>query len=142
MSRNTIADWVDRVTVKKNSVEITIQPGILSNSLIDIPWTRIVSNGKFVLPTLSDRKPDQKLLQSFIRAHRWLRDLSSGRYGSVEDLADAASLHPKVVRQGLRLAFLSPEVTSALLEGDRSLELKKIPKLLPISWHEQRRGLG
>jgi hypothetical protein len=71
-----------------------------------------------------------------------LRDLSSGRYGSVEDLADNASLHPKVVRQGLRLAFLSPKVTSAILEGDRPLELKQIPKLLPISWREQQRMLG
>jgi len=24
------------------------------------------------------------------------------------------------------------------LEGDRALELKQIPKLLPIAWHEQR----
>ncbi len=141
-SQDTIADCVDRVTVKKNSVEITILPGILSNNLIDIPQTRIVSNGKFVPPTLSDRKADQKLVQSFVRAHRWLTDLSSGRYGSVEDLADAVSLHPKVVRQGLRLAFLSPEVTSAILAGDRPLELKQIPKLLPISWHQQRLILG
>jgi site-specific DNA recombinase len=138
VSRDALADCVDRITVKKNSVELAILPGILSNNLINIPWTRIVSNDKSLRPTWSDRKPDQKLLQSFVRAHRWLRDLSSGRFDSVEDLADAVSLHPKVVRQGLRLAFLSPEVTSAILEGDRPLELKQIPKLLPISWHEQR----
>lgn len=142
VSRDTISDCVDRVTVKKNSVEITILPGILSNDLIDIPRTRTLSNGKFAPPTLSDGKPDQKLLHSFVRAHSWLEDLSSGRHGSVEDLADAVGLHPKVVRQGLRLAFLSPEVTSAILEGERPLQLKQIPKLLPISWHEQRLILG
>jgi len=137
-SKDAISDCVERVTVKKNSVEITILPGILSNNLIDIPRTRIVSNGKCVPPTLSDRKPDQMLLRYFVRAHRWLRDLSSGRYGYVEDLADSVGLHPKVVRQGLTLAFLSPEVTSAILEGDRPLELKQIPKSLPNSWYEQQ----
>jgi site-specific DNA recombinase len=71
-----------------------------------------------------------------------LKDLSSGRYASVEDLAHAASLHPKVGRQGLRLAFLSPQAMSAITEGDRSLELKQIPKLLPLSWREQQRLLG
>jgi DNA invertase Pin-like site-specific DNA recombinase len=137
VSRYTIADYVERVTVKKNSVEIATLPGILSKASIEIPWTRIVSNGTHVPPTLSDRKPDQKLLQSLVRAHAWLKDLSSGRYPSVEDLAIAASLHPKVVRQGLRLAFLSPDVTSAILEGERPLELKQIPKFLPYSWHSQ-----
>jgi DNA invertase Pin-like site-specific DNA recombinase len=138
VSGDTIADCVQRVTVKKNSVEIAILPGMLSKDSIEIPWTRIVPNGTPVPPTPSDRKPDQKLLQSVARAHVWLKDLSSGRYASVEDLASSASLHPKVVRQGLRLAFLSPDVTSAILEGDRPLELKQIPKLLPISWREQQ----
>jgi site-specific DNA recombinase len=133
VSRGAIIDCVDRVTVKKTSIEIALVAGAFSKDSIEIPWTRIVSNGTHVPPTLSDRKPDQKLLQSLVRAHAWLKDLSSCRYASVEDLAIAAGLHPKVVRQGLRLAFLSPQVTSAIMEGDRSLELKQIPKLLPLS---------
>jgi site-specific DNA recombinase len=141
LSTEAIADRVERVTVKQNSIVIAVVPGILSTDSIEVPWTRAVSNSAFVPPTLSDRKPDQKLLQSIARAHAWLRDFSSGRHTSVEDLAQAASLHPKVVRQGLRLAFLSPALTSAILAGDRALELKQIPKLLPISWREQRRVL-
>ena len=101
-----------------------------------------MSNETTVPSTLSDRKTNQKLLQAIVRALAWSKDLSSDRYASVEDLAHAAGVHPKVVRQALRLAFLSPEVTSAILEGDRAVELKQIPKLLPISWHEQRLMLG
>jgi hypothetical protein len=53
-------------------------------------------------------------------------------------------LHPKVVRQALRLAFLMPDVTSAILEGRQpaGLSLAQIPKLLPLSWTEHQRLLG
>jgi hypothetical protein len=37
---------------------------------------------------------------------------------SIEQVAEANSL-PKVVGQALRLAFLSPDVTSAILDGRR-----------------------
>jgi len=142
VSRDAISDFVQRVTIKTNNIEIAMLPGVLPKDSIQIPWSRIVSNETTVPSTLSDRKTNQKLLQAIVRALAWSKDLSSDRYASVEDLAHAAGVHPKVVRQALRLAFLSPEVTSAILEGDRAVELKQIPKLLPISWHEQRLMLG
>ena len=66
--------------------------------------------------------------------------LQDGAYESIEQLAEANNLHPKVVRQALRLAFLSPDVTSAILEGRQpnGLSLAQIPKLLPLSWAEHR----
>jgi site-specific DNA recombinase len=62
----------------------------------------------------------------------------------VEELADADGLHPKVIRQTLRLAFLSPAVTSAVLQGKQpaGLSLAQIPKLLPLPWAQQQRLLG
>ena len=90
----------------------------------------------------SEAKVDQKLLKSTIRAYAWLDDLSSGRHASIEDLAAAADLHPKVIRQGLRLAFLPPDLTKAALEGDATVAVKQIPKLLPLSWREQQRSVG
>ena len=81
-------------------------------------------------------------MKSAIRAHAWLTALSASRYGSIDDLAETAGLHPKVVRQGLRLAFLTPELMTAVLDGEPVLELKRIPKLLPLSWREQCRLLG
>ena len=83
---------------------------------------------------------NESLIQSIVRAHGWMRSLQDGDYQSIEQLAEANSLHPKVVRQALRLAFLSPDVTSAILEGRQSngLSLARIPKLLPLSWAEHR----
>jgi DNA invertase Pin-like site-specific DNA recombinase len=89
-------------------------------------------DGNFV----EDRAHNKSLIQSIIRAHVWVQSLQDGSYETVEMLARANRLHPKVVRQALRLAFLSPEVTSAILEGrpPADLSLGRIPKLLPLHW--------
>ena len=87
---------------------------------------------------------NEGLIQSIVRAHGWMRSLQDGAHQSIEQLAEANGLHPKVVRQALRLAFLSPDITSAVLEGrqPRGLSLVRIPKLLPLSWAEHRPLLG
>jgi len=73
-----------------------------------------------------------------------MKCLQDGTHESIETLAEANRLHPKVVRQSLRLAFLSPDVTSAILEGGQpaGLSLSQIPKLLPLPWAEHQRLLG
>jgi hypothetical protein len=45
---------------------------------------------------------------------RLVQCLQDGTYGSIEKLAEANC--PKVIRQNLRLAFLLPSVTFAILE--------------------------
>jgi hypothetical protein len=83
-------------------------------------------------------------LQAVVRAHAWLADLQSGRFSTIEELATAAQIHPKVVRQALRLAFLAPEVTFSILRGERckALTLRQMPKQLPLAWTRHRQLLG
>ncbi len=140
ISNEAIAGHVERVTLRRSCIEIAFATGELSRNPVAIPWTGSQPNDTHVLPTPSNRKPDQKLLQSVVRANAWLKELCAGRYTSVEDLAIAAQLHPKVVRLGLRLAFLAPEITSTILEGQQQpakLSLGTIPKLLSLHWGEQ-----
>jgi site-specific DNA recombinase len=89
---------------------------------------------------------NESLSQSVVRAHAWVNGLRDGAYDSIKQLAEANRIHPKVVGQALRLAFLSTGVTStsAILEGRQPTELSlaQIPKLLPLSWAEHRRVLG
>ncbi|MDB5582256.1 MAG: Resolvase-like protein [Bradyrhizobium sp.] len=82
-------------------------------------------------------------MQSVVRARAWMQALRDGSYKSIESLADANQLHPKVVRQALRFAFLSPTVTAAILEGSQptGLSLSQIPKLLPLPWTEHQQML-
>jgi hypothetical protein len=55
----------------------------------------------------SETTHNERLIQSIVRAHGWMHSLQDGAYESIEQLAEANSLHPKVVRQALRLAFQS-----------------------------------
>jgi DNA invertase Pin-like site-specific DNA recombinase len=87
---------------------------------------------------------NEALIQSVVRAHVWMHSLQDGKYETVEQLAEANGLHPKVVRQNLRLAFLSPDITSAILDGRQpgQLSLARIPKLLPMPWTEHSQLLN
>jgi site-specific DNA recombinase len=60
---------------------------------------------------------NESLIQSIVRAHGWMRSLHDGAYGSIEQLAEANKLHPKVVRQALRLALLAPDAAKVIFGG-------------------------
>jgi site-specific DNA recombinase len=83
-------------------------------------------------------------MQSLVRARHWLLALQDGAYETVEDLAAAQKIHPKIVRQELRLAFLSPAVISAILNGTHPADVKReqLWKALPLAWKNQRALLG
>jgi site-specific DNA recombinase len=143
---------VERVVVARDQLLISLirygDAGDVddTNSEIKIPWS---SNSKAPTGTVendgeNNASHNEGLVQSVLRAHAWKRALLDGAYGSVEILAEANQLHPKVVRQALRLAFLSSHVTSAILEGrqPKGLSLTQIPKLLPLSWTKHRPLLG
>jgi site-specific DNA recombinase len=139
---------IERVVVAADQLLITITGAEADEAPpeIRIPWSMKPRDAS---PTIegdaaSEARPNAALVQGIVRAHAWIRSLQNGSYPSVENLAEANSLHPKVVRQALRLAFLSPDVTSAILEGvpPSSLSLARIPKLLPALSAEQRRLLG
>ena len=81
-------------------------------------------------------EPDPKLLQSIARAHHWASALANNTYKSIDDLAAKATLHPKVARNKLRLVFLSPEITEAILTGRRTFGLADLRKLSSSSWRK------
>src|SRR5882757_3866463 len=92
---------VERVTMKKNSLEMAFVFDGMAKT-IEVPCVRTTrSPACEPSPAMSNDRSNQKVLQAVVRAHVWLKGLSDSRYRSVEDLADAAGLHPKIVRQGL-----------------------------------------
>jgi site-specific DNA recombinase len=134
-------EQVETITLSEGRIRVTLKRSRGKRNSIEIPWTPKPKGTAHVV-ALSEAKVDQKLQRSIIRAHAWLHDLSSGRHASIQDLAAAADFHPKVVRQGLRLAFLPPDLTRAVLDGEATIELRQIPKLLPLSWREQHRSVA
>jgi site-specific DNA recombinase len=140
-------EQIERVVIARDRLLITAAdtPDVVSRE-IRVAWSAKVKDTATI--TESDDVPDiarnDVLIQSIVRAHAWVHGLRDGAYGTIEQLAEANGLHPKVIRQNLRLAFLAPDLTSAILEGRQpaGLSLARILKLLPLSWTEHQRLLG
>ena len=69
--------------------------------------------------------------------------LSDGTHKTVESLAQSVGVHPKIIRSGIRMAFLAPKVTKAILEGDQApnLRLKNFSGAVPLAWSGQQTAL-
>jgi site-specific DNA recombinase len=134
-------DHVERVTVSSSKIQIILRGVSGSKRPIEIPWTPKPKAEVQIQLAPSETETDPKLIKAIVRAQAWLYQLASGQYSSIEKLAAATGYNPKVIRQGLRLAFLAPEIAAAALDGETSIKLKQIPKLLPLSWREQRQSI-
>ncbi|NOT40321.1 MAG: recombinase family protein [Alphaproteobacteria bacterium] len=85
-------------------------------------------------------KPDATMVRAIVRAHAWLKLLLDGTVASMEDLALHVRHERVYVRRILRLAFLSPTITSDIIEGRQPEYLSLtdfIERDLPKSWRDQ-----
>jgi site-specific DNA recombinase len=142
VSSDDVLDCVDQITVSTSHIRVSLKQVKGERRSIAIPWAPKPTGTAEIRLASSTENLDQKLLKSIVRAHAWLADLSSGRHACIDDLAAATKLHPKVIRQGLRLAFLPPELTSAAISGETRITLRQIPKALPMAWSAQRKLFG
>jgi site-specific DNA recombinase len=91
-------------------------------------------------------KPDPKLIKLLVRAHRLNEKLRADPGTRIGDLATAEKLSPSYMALLLRLSFLAPDITRAILEGRQpgGFTAQKLVTYvgLPLAWTEQRRALG
>ena len=82
---------------------------------------------------------DSTMIKVIARGYRWQRLLVNGTYTTIEDLAAAEKINPSYVSRVLRLAFLSPKVVQAILDGKQPawLRVKNLMEPFPIEWQEQ-----
>lgn len=140
-----IGTYVARLELSSRAVKISTTPiAKIRSSHFSIPWQVRQPSSASIIQADGECQPDPKLVHVIVRAHAWLRALHRNLFDTVEDLAASVKLHPKVVRQELRYAFLAPNVTTAILNGDQpaTLSLARIPKTLPLAWREQHHVLG
>ena len=117
----------------------------------DIPMTFRSRGGKtvIVLPDGSrgvarqEATIDNTMVKVIARGFRWQRLLCNGTYSTIEDLAAAEKINPSYVSRILRLAYLSPKIVQAILEGKQPawLTMKDLLRPQPIGWHEQELAL-
>jgi hypothetical protein len=76
-------------------------------------------------------------------AHRWLDELLSEPLQTLESLALRERKTERSIRMTLSLAFLSPDIVKAAVEGrlPRGFGLQRLVDL-PMAWSDQWRALG
>ena len=60
---------------------------------------------------------DNAMVKLLARGHRWHRKLFDGTHASIEDMAKSENISPSFVSRILRLAYLSPTIVEAILDG-------------------------
>lgn len=137
----TVFEHIQEVSIASSKVQIALANPKRSKRLIEIPWSQKPKSLAQIQHSLNSREPDLKLIKAIARAHSWLDQLSTGQKASIEELAAETNYNPKVIRHGLRLAFLATDLTVAAAVGGATFRLQQIPKVLPLSWREQRRSV-
>jgi site-specific DNA recombinase len=87
---------------------------------------------------------DPALIRLMAKAHRWWRELRASGL-DVKSFARREGINPAYLSRVLRLVFLSPKVTEAILTGTAKgaggTGLMTLRGAFPVEWHDQERML-
>ena len=125
----------------------------MQSELISIPWMPDAKRRRreIIIPETAApngvrpmRDPVRaNLVSAIARARLWLQQLLEGRAVSVDQIASEDGLSARSVRMMLNLAFLSPVIIRAVIDGSlpRGIGASGLADL-PMDWSEQHRALG
>jgi DNA invertase Pin-like site-specific DNA recombinase len=169
--RDFLQAIVGRITITDTSIEIAIRPLALAQHLLGNYTSsntdadgcpdhndpivlsvdarlcraglamRLVAEGSEAAPQLDDT-----LIRLVARAHVMRRELETGHHDSVEACATAMGVTNSYFARIVRLAYLAPDITGAILDGRQPAKLTaaRLSHVsdLPLAWSDQRRALG
>ncbi|CAG0938896.1 DNA-invertase hin [Gammaproteobacteria bacterium] len=91
-------------------------------------------------------QPDPSLIKTIVRAHEWWHRWRTGQGETLASIAKSEGVKDRYVARVIALAFLAPDLTTQILDGQHSpaLSTDALLKywLLPPAWPDQRRLLG
>jgi site-specific DNA recombinase len=160
--RNLIERQLDRVVIKAQAVEIYLvdssgnrQGSSAGNckstgrpeTTITVPWSAApFADAKGVLhspsphPTLSSATREA-LLGAVAKARIWIEELVDGRVASFAEIAEREGKVERYIRLLAPLAFVSPRIISAIMDGSAPADLTVTGLAQPLShsWSDQQR---
>ena len=114
-----------------------------------VAFTRRGAETKLVLPGLAEQnyslRGDPALIKAIARGRAWFEELATGRARSIQALAKRNGISRRYIRRLVGLAFLSPELVEAILQGRQPVALTatRLTELdLPLDWTEQHKLLA
>jgi DNA invertase Pin-like site-specific DNA recombinase len=159
--REILLHILQRVVITQDSITIVLKAQALGarlglsnidrNEEIQISYSiairrRGVETRLIIENSTDPEKPDEKLVNLVVRAHRWFDELYTRSAKSVQELGKKYKANPADISRVLPLAFLAPDIVEAILNGRQPPELTaarlKRMRDLPLDWQQQRRYLG
>jgi site-specific DNA recombinase len=166
--RAVLTALIERIEVSVDRIDIRLRPPGLS-VLLDVAATpsqalnddeteilsvpvRLRRAGREItmvingIDPLATAKPDARLIKLLLRARRFNTILTRGEGVPFAALAQQEGVSRSYFTRLLRLSYLAPDITQAILDGrqPRDLTAEKLLQhsRLPLAWHEQRTVLG
>jgi site-specific DNA recombinase len=152
----TLHAAIERVVMSQMTIEIELAEGMASddqNRILIIPWTppsphrrREIIQGGGERPCAMGpmRTEARAVLTDALRdAHNWLDELTTSPNQTIDSLAAREGKTERWIRRTISLAFLSPALVKAAIEGrlPRGFGVKRLMDL-PMAWPDQWAALG
>ena len=83
--------------------------------------------------------PNHALIRAIVTAQAWVEEIKAGQ--SISDIMQAYNIPEGMIWKRIRLAFLSPKILQAIVDGTTNRDLTiKMPTRhdLPLDWSEQQ----
>jgi site-specific DNA recombinase len=147
---------VERITIRRTALEIQLAQEIAGEApdrIMLVPWTPpspyrrreiVRGEGEQFAAVRPMRTQARVVLVDALRdAHRWLDELTTDPIRTIESIAAPEKKTERSIRMTLSLAFLSPALVKAAIDGrlPRGFGTKRLMDL-PMTWSEQWSTLG
>ena len=164
--RAVLAALVERIEVSLDQIDIHLRP-LRLGALLDLPATpsqgvndkvellsvpvRLRRSGRDIKMVINRTdsfaaKPDARLVRLLLRARRFNTTLAQGEGVPFAALAEREGVSRSYFTRLVRLSYLAPDITQAILDGRQPPDLTAEKLLehsrLPLAWHDQRTLLG
>jgi DNA invertase Pin-like site-specific DNA recombinase len=165
--RAVLTALIERIEVSVDQIDIRLRPQRL-NALLDVAATpsqgvnddetevlsmpvRLRRAGREIIMVIDGTdpfaaKPDARLIRLLLRARRFNATLAQSEGIPFAVLTQRESVSRSYFTRLVRLSYLAPDITQAILDGrqPRDLTAEKLLEhsRLPLAWHDQRTVLG
>jgi hypothetical protein len=166
--RAVLATLIERIDVRVDRIDIRLRPPRLAalldgpdaspqgandeeTELLAVP-VRLRRAGREIRMVIDGTdpfaaaKPNARLVKLLLRARRFSAALAQGEAIAFAALAQREGVSRSYFTRLVRLSYLAPDITQAILDGRQPRDLTPEKLLehsrLPLAWHEQRIVLG
>jgi site-specific DNA recombinase len=167
-TRAVLAALIERIEVSVDQIDIRLRPRQL-NALLDVaatPFEGVIDDETAIVSVpirlrragreirmvidgadpFGASKPDARLIKLLLKARRFNTTLVGSDDVAFAALAEREGVSPSYFTRLVRLSYLAPDITHAILDGHQPRDLTAEKLLehsrLPLAWHDQRTALG